>query len=713
MKMYKNGFTLRNAILSIAVFGVVATTVPIAVQNLEFNNKTRILESSSNKLLSNLYKRYLYSNVAYAGPCMECADGSTVCSEWGDIAPSCEPLVLDLDGDGVIEISDFEGGRYFDYDGNGFAKRTTWSTKGDGVLAVDYDGNGKIDSEKELVHSEDMFAFDKNDDKVINKADEIFSKLRIIKNDGSLKTLDEEGISEIVLFDNWDESTDAKGNFKFAEGTFKKVDGKAYRYHAYYFQVSPFDTQELDVVKVSIEVNKLPNIKNYGTVRSLHQAMMRDAELKKLVEQFTKEQNDITRERLTEEILAKWTGADKAEASERTKNIDPKHLAVVEKFFKMSDKKLWEVQRAEVRFEDINKQSAEALESIYLSLENMVYGELMSQSHLSDLTKVIKKRQDGSSDLSEVTKKLAKEVSQNPKTGRERVLQFAKMVKGVGLDKTSNYLDPKDADSFYLKFTENDRDLKWQIDSSFKPKYELTEGRKSEVNNRKEIIGTEGADAYNSKNYDAKETDGYLIHMMDGDDVIYGSESRGEALIGCNGDDVIDGGAGSNIIAGNDGNDILFGGSGVDKIQGGDGDDIIFGGDGDDLIYPDADDETVKPAGTVHIGNDIIVGGRGNDVIYSVVGDDTFIFNLGDGVDTIYEEEGNDTLYFGKGITWNDLVFERVGLDMMISIKSSTDAIIVKNWFAEGQVGSKNKIIENFEFSNGKKYTNADIKMKK
>lgn len=712
MKKYKNGFTLRNALLAIVTLGIVATTVPITVQKYVEKGNNCVLNKSANKLLNNLYSKYTNANAAYAAPaCYEVA-GSGFCCPSGNTVICQEPVIFDLDGDGVIEVSDFAGGIYFDYRGNGYAMRTTWAKKGDGVLAVDWNENGKIDSEKELIHAEDFPKYDKNEDELWNKKDEIFSKLRIMYRDGSLKTMKEEGIVEICARPkNVEEWTDENGNFKFGEGWYKKKNGKKQRYDEYYFQILPYDTEEMEVVEVSSEVKRLPNIKSYGTVMSLHQSMMRDAELKELVEEFVKEQNDGRREELSGKILEKWTGA---EATVESSDIDPKHIAVVEKIFNASDTGLKEVQNADNRYARINKQSAEALESIYLSLKQMVYGELMSQTHLSDLTRLIKNRQDGSSDLSAVVKKLEKEIAQNPEKGKARVLEFAKMTKGIGLDKTSNYLDAKDSESFYLKFTTGDRELKWQIDTAGKIVFKMTQDslKKNADKSKNEVIGTYGADAYKSERY--PEAAEYMMHMMDGDDVIYGREDLGEAMVGCNGDDIIDaGGEAYNILAGNDGSDILFGGSGRDKIQGGDDDDIIFGGAGADEIYPDSDDETEKPLGAKAYGNDIIVGGPGTDIIYSYVGNDTFVFNLGDGNDTIYEEEGNDTLYFGKGITWRSLTFEKIGNDMLIRIKNTTDTIVVKGWYSEGQSGDKNRIIENFEFANGEKYSYQDIKLKK
>lgn len=60
------------------------------------------------------------------------------------------PLVLDLDGNGFdIKLLSAYGPR-FDQDGDGRYSRTAWVEATDGLLALDLNGNGMIDSGVEL-----------------------------------------------------------------------------------------------------------------------------------------------------------------------------------------------------------------------------------------------------------------------------------------------------------------------------------------------------------------------------------------------------------------------------------------------------------------------------------------------------------------------------------------------------------------------------------
>lgn len=59
------------------------------------------------------------------------------------------PIILDLDGDG-IETRALQDGIFFDHDGNQFAENTGWVAVDDGLLVLDRNSNGVIDSGSEL-----------------------------------------------------------------------------------------------------------------------------------------------------------------------------------------------------------------------------------------------------------------------------------------------------------------------------------------------------------------------------------------------------------------------------------------------------------------------------------------------------------------------------------------------------------------------------------
>ena len=141
-------------------------------------------------------------------------------SDMGGASYIPSPIILDLDGDGV-ETTKQGTGTYFDHDANGFAESTGWVGKDDGLLVRDLDGNGVIDTGRELFGSETLLAngskaangfaalaeLDSNHDGKIDSSDAAFSTLQIwqdtnsdgYSNETELKTLAQAGIASINL----------------------------------------------------------------------------------------------------------------------------------------------------------------------------------------------------------------------------------------------------------------------------------------------------------------------------------------------------------------------------------------------------------------------------------------------------------------------------------------------------------------------------------
>jgi len=125
-----------------------------------------------------------------------------------------EPLVLDLDGDGV-ELRSMEQGVRFDIDNDGRPELTGFVTGDDALLALDKNGNGRIDGVAELFGDrtgarngfEDLSRYDVNADGKIDREDPIYEKLRLFQDfiaDGrsasdELSSLSDRGIVSIDL----------------------------------------------------------------------------------------------------------------------------------------------------------------------------------------------------------------------------------------------------------------------------------------------------------------------------------------------------------------------------------------------------------------------------------------------------------------------------------------------------------------------------------
>lgn len=169
-------------------------------------------------------------------------------------------------------------------------------------------------------------------------------------------------------------------------------------------------------------------------------------------------------------------------------------------------------------------------------------------------------------------------------------------------------------------------------------------------------------------------------------------------MYGETGDDVL---TGSGLLDGGDGNDTV---NGL-------GSDTLLGGNGNDTLIAYSDPFTQN--------TNTLSGGQGNDIIYGSFGDDTYLFNLGDGQDQIIERRAGeaysnitpsvDTLIFGAGITQSMLTYTRQGDDLTVSINNTTDSLTIQNWFNEPTDHFK---IDIFEFDDGSQLTATQIENK-
>lgn len=168
------------------------------------------------------------------------------------------------------------------------------------------------------------------------------------------------------------------------------------------------------------------------------------------------------------------------------------------------------------------------------------------------------------------------------------------------------------------------------------------------------------------------------LHLTTGaDTMVFGSTA-----------DLIYAEAGNDRISSGDGNDTIYGQAGNDTLNGGNGNDLLEGGDGNDQLNGDA-------------GNDTLIGGAGNDTLTGGEGDDVYLFGHGDGQDQINNnsatwQEDYDVLLFEKGVSADQLWFEKIGNNLKVSVIDSADTVTINNWY----LGDQYKL-DSFELANG------------
>jgi Ca2+-binding RTX toxin-like protein/LysM repeat protein len=579
-----------------------------------------------------------------------------------DAAPPrlIDPLILDLDGDG-IETRSLTDGTFFDHNSNGLAEKSGWVGEDDGLLVLDRNGNGVIDDGGELFGDQTLLSngngavngfhalseLDTNGDGNIDSADATFSELRVwqdwdgdgVSSSEELYTLNELGIQSISTASDIVNVPDGNGNTLIREGSFQFSDGRIGSIGDFNLSTDNVHTIAVEYIDVPDDIAALPDLQGFGNVYDLRQSIVRDTsgQLKGLVEQFIATTDVNVRKNIMNQIIFRWAGTEGIAINSRGTNMDARKLATLEKFF----------GQAFVGANGANPTSAAAipLNESYCGLSEMFYAQLMAQTHLKDIyNKIIytwdDETQSVKADMSTVITDIQAALAGDPDQGKALLSEFSRTIRGFGAQEMVNYL------SFRETFIMQDESLGWVIDAGGLP---VIDGRGQGLFPwSSHVIGTNNAEAVKGS---LTEGDGFINGLV-GSDVIYGT-SRNETLINETGDT------------------------------------ILVAGAGNDRIW----------AGT---GNDILDGGAGNDELKGEGGNDTYIFRLGSGQDKIIDIDpiaGNtDTIFIGSNLTPDEISLKRIGNSLIITINNTTDTLTVHDYYKNNSPINK---IEKIKFMDG------------
>ncbi len=532
------------------------------------------------------------------------------------------PLVVDLDGDGV-ETTTEENGVYFDHDNNGFAEKTAWVGKDDGLLVRDINNNGQIDDGTELFGNNSVLSngqkaangfealkdLDSNEDGIFNNSDTAWNQIKVWKDansngivdEGELLTLEQANISSINLAYQNQSNEDINGNAHKQTATYTKTDGSTSTITDVWFDTDLSNTIDLSDITIPEAIAALPNVSGFGNVHDLHTAMALDTSgaLKTLVEQYIAQTDINQRKQILLNIIYHWTGVQDMPIDGRDPTQiygkvidDTRKLEALEEF--MGEEYLGTWCWGD-RDPNPHGPAAPYILRAFEILFNYVNNELLSQTHYKPLLEKIQltwneTNQNWDIDVSEAADQLKTLYNANSTNGIAVFREFEKMLKSYSFENMQ---------SIYIAFR--------------------AEGSSS--GNELEILMSKF---------------GYT----------YGTDMDDE-LIGDNGADDI------TALAGNDS---VYGGAGNDTLNGGTGNDNIFGED----------------------GNDTLIGGQGDDYLIGGNGADTYIFNPGfgnDAIDNRQDEEtpNSDVIQFGEGIIANNVSLNRQGYDLILTVSYPAD----------------------------------------
>ncbi|TWI69502.1 SdrD B-like protein [Pseudoduganella lurida] len=165
------------------------------------------------------------------------------------------PIAIDLNGDGIHTIARADFGGSFDLLGTGSAVKSGWLAADDAFLAIDLNGNGRIDDITELFGGATKgsgFAkladFDSNGDGFVTAADTNFAKLTLwqdansngITDAGELVSLAQAGVTSLTVAYEELPFLDANGNLHL-ERSSAVVGGQTVDMTDVYFNVAAAD----------------------------------------------------------------------------------------------------------------------------------------------------------------------------------------------------------------------------------------------------------------------------------------------------------------------------------------------------------------------------------------------------------------------------------------------------------------------------------------
>jgi Ca2+-binding RTX toxin-like protein len=277
----------------------------------------------------------------------------TESEDWPPTPPSPprDPLVLDLDGDGVELIGVDQSNASFDFAKDGFRERVGWLSSDDAFLVRDLNGNNVVNGIDELFGSlsEDGFSalrsFDSNLDGRVDASDANFGVLRLwrdldgdgVSDWGEVFSLDDYGVAAIELAAAVSGRAN-EGNIVDLEGQFVRADGSKGFAEAILFAtnttISEWNMPE--GFEVNPEAMSLPNLRGYGLLPDLAYAMTLDEDLREQAESFVGTVFSGSADDLQPafiDLLFVWAGVTDVNPQSRGAFVDARQVAFLEKYF--------------------------------------------------------------------------------------------------------------------------------------------------------------------------------------------------------------------------------------------------------------------------------------------------------------------------------------------------------------------------------------------
>jgi len=638
---------------------------------------------------------------------------------------SRDPLAIDLDSDGIETSSFASVPVLFDHNADGIRTGTGWVRPDDAWLALDRDGNGLIDTGRELfgvdtlltgtpgvdaVYASTGFealrALDANNDNVFNASDAAFTQVRLwqdtnqdgVSQAGELLTLASKGIASISLNATTTTINLGNGNTVSGTATVTRANGSTTEVDAVgvasdttaanlNLGSNPFHREFVTPVPLTQEALELPEMRGSGWVRDLREAMSlgtpEAAALAAKVAEFAAASTRQAQMLLLDELLRLWAETNQTQSMGPAD--DPHRRFVVAGNTATSARLQLAVPVLEV-FNGMGVNDAGMQSPVVTTGGDGL--PVSTYSLFANQAGIMLGAYDALRD--------SFYAALVPQTRLKPYLDAVEVVidgAGVRLDATA--LATLVTDTYIADAVNGLSDL---VDLN---RYAGAVMRAGGVDGLSLLRPWVEAVTVGSPLVPVLAD----LHIVGpsagaagtGQADFYFGDAAANQFSGMAGDDRIDGGAGNDLLNGDGGDDVLAGGAGADVLYGGDGSDVLIGADGADNLVGGA-------------GNDELDGGTGNDTLGGEAGDNTYLFGRGDGQDVIARFDDAtvgkiNTLRLKAGVAPGDLAFGNAGTlgtgVLEVSIAGTTDKISIGGFFVGlDPLGAANPV-QRFEFADG------------
>ena len=625
-----------------------------------------------------------------------------------------DPLVLDLDGDG-IEITSADGTVFFDHANDGVEEDTAWVSSDDGFLVFDRNANGVVDGGAELFGdntllsdgglAESGFAaladLDTNNDGRVDGGDESFQQLQIwrdLNGDGvsqsdELFSLGEMGIEALYTSHSASGANLGGGSVEISAGEFLRSDGSLGKMSDLGLGFESFRRKFSEAVPIPDEIASLPDMMGSGAVRDLLQAASLRNELAGVLASYASAQTKEEQEGLLNTLLLEWArSADFNFLEARIGEWNAANPGAEINYLDGSEGELSLMQKLQV-LEVFNGTEFGPVQGVFSSdgssrllaaqndmllaayeeLRGSVYSGLLMQTRLAGYANSIGVLSDGgviALDFSGLEEFVGDQLLSDPVNTVADLLE---------LKTVSNVLNNADWDFYDF------------LGRSLRPL--ITDNPEIETLLNQNNIGLLKL--------------GVLDGATEGYGVFIGNDES-NSITGTAGAETVFGGNGNDTLISWDGNDLLDGGAGDDLLVARNGSSHLIGGEGDDILRIDRGGRS-----TSRYYANTFEGGKGNDRLEGHGGADTYLFNRGDGQDVIndyqYGDYGvSDRIVFGAEISRDQVTVTREGNNIVLLVADpagvENDRITLEHAFTDG-----NYKIEQVVFADGTVLSATDL----